>query len=49
MGESVKKGKIATNIFEIMLSEVLKSCKKMISADRKTDAKQKIKTGSSIL
>ena len=26
-----------------MLSEVLKSCKKMISPDRKTDVKQEIK------
>ena len=31
------------NLFQIMLNEVLKSCKKMISADIKTDAKQEIK------
>ena len=36
LGECVKKGKFARKIF-------LKSCKKMISADIKTDAKQKIK------
>ena len=36
LGECVKKGKFARKIF-------LKSCKKMIYADIKTDAKQEIK------
>ena len=36
LGECVKKGKFARKIF-------LKSCKKMISADIKTDAKQEMK------
>ena len=40
LGESVKKGKFAT---KIILIEVLKSCKKMISPDVKADANQEIK------
>ena len=31
------------NLFQMMLDEVLKSCKKMTSADIKADAKQEIK------
>ena len=31
------------NLFQLMLNEVLKSCKKMISANIKTDVKQEIK------
>ena len=41
MGESVEKGKLLTEIFfQKMLEEVLKSWKKMVSADLKTDVKQ---------
>ena len=38
-----KNKNLRQNIFQIMLNEVLKSCKKMLSADIKTDAKQNIK------
>ena len=31
------------NLFQVMLNEVLKSCKKVISADIKTEAKREIK------
>ena len=42
--ESVKKGKFVTKIFfQIVLNEVLKVIKKMLSAHIKTDEKQKIK------
>ena len=41
MGESVKN---LWNLWQISFSDnVLKSCKKMISADTKTDVKQEIK------
>ena len=31
------------NLFQVMLNKVLKSCKKVISADIKTEAKREIK------
>ena len=40
VGESIKKVKRDKNLFQIMFNEVLKSCKKIISADIKTNAKQ---------
>ena len=43
LGESVKKEIRGENLFQVMLNEVLKCCKKMISTDIKTDAKQEIK------
>ena len=43
LGESVKKGNLHQNLFQIKLNEVLKRCKKMIPADIKSDTKQEIK------
>ena len=41
VSESIKNGKFVTTIFfQIMLNEVLKNCKKMISVVIKTDVKQ---------
>ena len=44
MDESVKKGKFVTKIFfQVIIAQVLKSGKKMISADVKAYVKQEIK------
>ena len=44
LDESVKKGKFVTKIFfQVIIAQVLKSGKKMISADVKAYVKQEIK------